>query len=105
MKFSTRVAIQAGTEVRDASGGVGYTYADLPGHESLPATIMPYVDENRQERYTEAEGHWNVVIQGHHPSITTSMWILHSGVRYEIERVATTKLRKVTTVMARVPSI
>jgi hypothetical protein len=105
MKFATRVAIQQGVEVRDAAGGVSYTHADVQGLESLPATVMPYTDENRQERYTEAEQHYNIVLQGHHPEITTSMWVLAYGERYEIERVATTKLHKVSTLTARRPSI
>jgi hypothetical protein len=105
MKFSTRISIQQGTEVRDASGGVSYAYGDVPGKESIPATVMPYTDENRQERYTEAEQHWNIVLQGHHPEITTSMWVTAYGERYEIERVATTKLHKVSTVTARRPNI
>lgn len=103
MKFSTRVTIQYGVEVRDASGGTSYTYVDLK--DSLPATIMPYTDENRQERYTEARNHWLVVLQGHHPDITTSMWVLHDGDRYEIARVATTKLHKVSTLTCRRPEI
>jgi hypothetical protein len=105
MKFATRVGIQRGIEVRDASGGVGYTYVDVDGKASIPATVMPYTDENRQERYTEAEQHWNIVLQGHHPDITTSMMVTAYGEQYEIERVATTKLHKVSTLTARRPNI
>lgn len=106
MKFATRVGIKRGIQDRDAAGGVIFSYVDVSGKTSIPATIMPYTDENRQERYTEAEQHWNIVLQGHHPEITTSMWVVDStGERYEIERVATTKLRKVSTLTARRPNI
>lgn len=105
MKFSHRVAIQTGEEIRDSVGGVSYTYEDLPGHESLAATILPYVDETRQERFTMDTEHWSIIIAGHRPAVTTSMWVVNGTDRYEITRVSTTKGRKVTTILARRPSL
>ena len=104
-RYTTRVGIEQGTEVRDAAGGVSYTYTTVHRKASLPAVILPYVDENRQERYTEAEHHWSIIIEGDHPEITTSMWVTHNDDRYEIERVATTKGQRVTHIMARLPKI
>jgi hypothetical protein len=104
-RYNTRVGIEVGTEVRDAAGGVSYTYTTLHRAASLMATILPHVDENRQERYTEAESHWNIIIDGHHPDITTSMWVTNNAERYEIIRVATTKRRHETVIMARQPNI
>lgn len=103
MRFDTRVDIQQGVEVRDSAGGVGYTYTNV--YEHVWATIIPYTDEDLKERYTLQEQHWNIILGGHYPLITTSMWVVHDGVRYEIERVATTKGRKVTNIIGRVPNI
>jgi len=105
MRFVTNVTIESGTEVRDASGGVTHTKANVQRLVGLHATILPFTDENRQERYTESEAHWLIIVDGHHPEITTSMWVTHGTDRYEVVRVATTKARKVTTITARFPSI
>lgn len=105
MRFTTRVAIQTGTEIRDSVGGVSYDYTPLPEHTSLPATILPYVDETRQERFTMDTEHWSIILGGHYPAITPSMWVAEGDDRYEITRVSTTKGRRVTTVLARRPSL
>ncbi len=101
MRFQTRVAVQESTEVRDASGGISYTWTDVIGMESVPATILPVVDETRQERITPEEELWTVILAGHRKTIDSSMAILHGSDRFEINRVSTTYGRKVTTLVAR----
>lgn len=105
MRYTTRVAIQSNTPTRDASGAEVDALSDVTGMESIPATIMPYTDEIRQERYTEAESHWLIVLGGHWPLITTKMWVVNGSDTYEIERVSTTKAHKLTTLAARFTSI
>jgi hypothetical protein len=105
VKFTHRVGIKIGHEIRDSVGGVGYDYEDLPGKESLAATILPYVDELRQERFEQDEERWSVIIAGYHPEITPSMWVVNGDDQYNITRVSTTKGRKLTTIMARRPSL
>lgn len=105
MRFTHRVAIQVGNEIRDTTGGVGYDFEDLAGKESLAATILPYIDELRQERFEQDEARWSIIIAGYHPEITPSMWVVNGEERYNITRVSTTKGRKLTTIMARNPSL
>lgn len=106
MRFTTRVAIQRGIEVRGTNGAVSYTYEDVTGLESIPAVIMPIIDEKRQERMTPDENRWNIVLAGHWPQITPSMWVVNAdNVRYEVVRISTTKRKRVTTVMARLGSL
>ena len=105
MRFTTRVAILRGTEVRDAVGGVSYTLSVLTGHGSIPATIMPVIDEKRQERSTPDEEKWALVLAGHWPLITPSMWVKNGDDTYEVVRVSTTKRHRVTTVAARRASL
>jgi len=102
VKFTSRVAIQVGTEVRDTAGGVTYTYSDLEGCESLWATVLPVTDEEMQERMTPDEERWNIIIGGHWPQITVAMFVLDADDnRLEINRVQTTKRQRLTIVRAR----
>jgi len=105
VRFSARVAIQRGTEVRDTAGGVSYTYETITGYDSIPATVLPVVDEKRQERMTPDEARWSIILGGYWPLVTPSHWVLMDDVRYEVTRVTQTKRRRVTTVIARQPSL
>jgi head-tail adaptor len=105
VKFTHRVTIQRGEEIRDSTGGVSYDFEDVEGLESVAATILPHVDELRQERFEQDEARWNVIIAGSHPDITTSMWVVNGDDRYNIVRVHVTKGGKLTTIMARFPTL
>jgi hypothetical protein len=95
------VAIQADTPTRDAAGAEVHGWNTVTGLESIPATIMPVVDEERQERDTPELEKWSIILGGHLPQIDTAMAILHGDRRFEINRVSTTYGRRMTTVLAR----
>lgn len=101
-RFTTRVTIQSGVETRDASGGVHYdTFEDVAGMESIPAVLMPTVDEKYQERFDNDEDSWHIILAGHWPDILPKMYVLNEGVRYEVRRSSTTKRQRLTTLLAR----
>lgn len=101
MRFQTLVAVQADTPSRDSVGAEVHGWNTISGLEAVPATIMPMVDEERQERDTPEVERWSIVLAGHRPEINTEMAILHEGRLFEINRVSTTYGRRVTTCLAR----
>lgn len=101
MRFQTRVAIQADVPTRDSVGAVIHGWNTIPGLESIPATIMPVIDEERQERDTPELERWSIVLAGHRPEIDTAMAVYHDGELFEINRASTTYGRRVTTLLAR----
>lgn len=104
--FTKRVAIQEGIPTRDSAGGVHHdTFQNLAGLSSVPATLTPTIDEKRQERFTEDNEMWEIILGGHYPQINQTHYVLHDGTRYEIKRVSTTKRQRVTTLLARNGSI
>lgn len=104
--FTTRVAIQSGNRIRDTAGGVlEDTFSDLVGHESIPAILLPTVDERYQERFDNDEDMWQIVLAGHWPEIKPKHYVLHGDERYEVKRVSTTKRSRVTTVLARLGTL
>lgn len=104
--FNTRVAIQeAVLEQNEAGEFLAESYQDLDGHESIPAVLMPSVDERYQERYDDDQNLWQIVLAGHWPLIKTQHFVLHDDVRYEVKRVTLTKAKRVTTMLARLGRI
>lgn len=104
--FTSRVAIQQGIEVRDTAGGVHYNeFEDLPGMGSIPAIVLPTVDEKYQERFDNDEASWAIVLAGHWPQIMPKHYVLHGDTRYEVKRASTTKRSRVTTLLAREGSL
>lgn len=101
MRFRTRVAIQAPTEVLSATGGVSYSWEVVPGRESVPATIFPVTDERREAEMTVTEDRYDVMLSGHHDDIDTGMAVLDGDGVYDILRRAVTLERRVTVLKAR----
>lgn len=100
--FATRVAVQEAVITRDAAGGVlKDSFQTLPGCGSIPAVLLPTVDEKFQERFDNDEDTWHIILGGHWPQVKPKHFVLHGDDRYEVHRASTTKRSRVTTVIAR----
>lgn len=100
MRFRQRVAIQAPTEVRSASGDVSYTYETVTGLESVPANVQATTNEQRGERLTVLTDLFAIDLAGHHPEVVPEMIVLDGEAVYDIKRIVPTLRREITTVKA-----
>ncbi len=100
MRYRTRVAIQAPTEVRDPAGGVSHAYETVPDLTSVAATIMPAVEETRDPELVTVEDRFDIVLAGHHPEVRPEMVVLDGLAVYDIVRVAPTLGRRETVLVA-----
>jgi hypothetical protein len=101
-RFRQWVAIQAATDVQDDEGGVSYSYADIPGKERVPATIMRTFAEDKVSTMTPVTDRYRIVIAGHHPYITPKMRVFEpvSGEGFDILEMSQTLGRRATVLMA-----
>ena len=99
-RYRQFVAIHSPTEVRDAQGGVSYTYAVVAGLERVPATIMRSLREDKVETMTPITATHRIVLAGHHPEILATWAIIDGNTRYDVRTVSPTIGRRATVIMA-----
>jgi hypothetical protein len=101
MRFRTRVAIQAPVEVRDPAGGVSHDWETIEALASIPATLMPAVDETLDPELVTVEDRYDIVLAGDHPEVRPEMVVQDGLAVYDIVRVAPTLGRRETVLVAR----
>lgn len=90
MRYRGTVTFQGPVEARTASGQSTYTYDNVDGLESLPATVIPQTIEKRGDRLTLIEDAYQIVVSGRRPEITTEMAVLDGEAVYDVLSVAVT---------------
>lgn len=108
MRFRERVAIQQPTRTQDAAGAVIETWTNVPGLESVPATIvmatrMRASGEQRDPQKVWVEDQFDVILAGFWPSITTLMRVVaDDGREFDITSVAPTLGRRRTVIQSKI---